>query len=192
MSNANTQWVHHKTWCHFNVLDLHETLRTLSRCHHFGHKNCTLHTSNAKHNGHTTKHGVNSTCWICTKHCAHWVDVITSVIKCHAGFARNITLTESMSSLWSQELKHVMLKHRVAGRGWKDPCGSPAWPCASTARRPTTHNPQPTTHNLQPTTTTTSSSSCVRSTSVSPIDSNHSPSSWNEENIAHTTSNIKI
>ena len=40
-----------------------------------------LHMSNAKHNGHTAKHGITSTCWICTKQCANWVDVITFATK---------------------------------------------------------------------------------------------------------------
>ena len=29
-----------QTWSHFNMLDLYETLRTLSQCHHLSHKNC--------------------------------------------------------------------------------------------------------------------------------------------------------
>ena len=41
-----TQWAHHKTWCLFNMLDLHEASPMLSRCHHFGHKNCTCRMKN--------------------------------------------------------------------------------------------------------------------------------------------------
>ena len=79
------------------------------------------------------KHGLTSTCWICTKHCAHWVNVIilpTKIVhvKCKTQWAHHKT--------WC----HFKLKHRIAGRGWTDPCASPARPCASTARRPATHH----------------------------------------------------
>ena len=81
-----------------------------------------MYISNAKRNEHTTKHGVTSTSWICTKHwhaesmSAFWsLKLYTVHVKCkhtmgtpqnlvplqRAGFARNIANTESMSSLWS-------------------------------------------------------------------------------------------
>ena len=79
------------------------------------------------------KQGVISTCWICTKQCAHWVNTIIlfkkSVhVKCKTHWAHHIT--------WC----HFKLKNKFAGRGWTDPCASPARPCASPARRPATHH----------------------------------------------------
>ena len=41
---------------HFNILDLHETLRTLSKCHHFGHKNGTCHMQNTMGTPQTWSH----------------------------------------------------------------------------------------------------------------------------------------
>ena len=64
----------------FNMLDLHETLRTLSQRHQFGHKNCTCQMQN--HNKHTTN--------------------IVSLQ--HAGFQRNIAHTASMSSSCAQKM----------------------------------------------------------------------------------------
>ena len=84
------QWAHRKTRYHFNMLGLRETLRTLSRCHHFRHQTCTCQMQ--KHNGHAAGHGINSTCWICTKQCAHWVDVITfAKVKCKTQWAHRRT-----------------------------------------------------------------------------------------------------
>ena len=119
---CKTQWAHHKTWCHFNILDLHETLACWVNVSILVTKTVHCTCQMQTHNGYTTKPGATSTCWICTKHCEHWVDVITLVIKTvhctrqmqntmgtpqnmvsfqHAGFAQNIAHTESMSSLRS-------------------------------------------------------------------------------------------
>ena len=67
-----------QTWSHFNMLDLHETVRTLSQCHHFCHKK----------NVHVKKKHGNTTNMVSFQ---------------HAGFARNIAHTESVSSFLSQE-----------------------------------------------------------------------------------------
>ena len=67
-----------QTWSHFNMLDLHETVHTLSQCHHF----CP------KKNAHAKK-----TQW------AHHLQ--------HAGFARNIAHTESMSFFVTRNNAHV-------------------------------------------------------------------------------------
>ena len=65
-----------------------------------------VNPSGAKRAGHTTKHGVNSTCWICTKHCAHWVNVITLVtrtvhVKCQKKHNRHTT-KHGVTSSWKR------------------------------------------------------------------------------------------
>ena len=74
MSNAKTQWAHRKTRYHFNMLDLRETLRTLRRCHHFRHRNCTCQMQNTMG---TPQNMVSLQ---------------------HAGFARSIALNHDNSS----------------------------------------------------------------------------------------------
>ena len=44
--HTHSAWSRPTSTVHFNMLNLHKTLRTLSQCHHFGDKNCTCQMKN--------------------------------------------------------------------------------------------------------------------------------------------------
>ena len=89
------------------------------------------YVSNAKHNGHTATHGITSTCWICAKQCAHWVDVITFItktvhVKCKTQWAHHKTwyhfnmldLHETVCTLSRCHHFQHCAEPRFVGRSW--------------------------------------------------------------------------
>ena len=55
----------------------------------------------AKHHVHTTKHGFTWTCGICTKHCAHWVNLIIILKKLHISNVEHHGHTIKHSFSWT-------------------------------------------------------------------------------------------
>ena len=93
---------------HFNMLDLHERLCTLSQCHHFGHKNSSCQIQSTMGTPQTWSQinmlDLHQTLRTLSQ-CHHILLTKIAHVKCKTQWAHHKT--------WC----HFKLKHRTAGRG---------------------------------------------------------------------------